>query len=121
MARGTISAERMARMRGRVEETFDKIGIRRRFPLAEDRYKNLVRDTANPLDVELPLALTQTDAREVTIGRSEQAADWLARFPAGSDVVGRDQVIVEGKTFEVFGPPEDVGTHLRAKLRYVEG
>lgn len=103
------------------EATFEVDAVRRRFPLVEDDYGNETPNTAAPADVPVKIALWQDNGTETTVDRDRQVSDWLARFPAGFDVTGRDLVVVDGRTFEVVGPPVDAKTHVRARLRHVSG
>lgn len=117
-----LTAWQRARMRSTTEATFEGEAIRRRYPVIEDRYGNETRDTANPADVPgIPVVLWQEGATENRDDRDRQVEDWLARVPVGTDITGRDVLLVDGRTFEVIGAPLDAGTHLRLELRFVEG
>lgn len=119
---GLLTAAQIAGMQATTVSSFDKSGTRRRFPLVADRYSNQTRDTAHPSDLAISaLMLFQETGTENRIGRDEQLSDWVAKVPHGTDITGRDQLIVEGKTYEVIGPPDEFETHLRLQLRYVEG
>lgn len=117
-----LTATQRAGMRATTEATFEGAGVRRRYPLVEDRYGNEKPNLAAPDDMAIPnLVLWQTDGSETTQDRDTQIADWLARVPVGTDITGRDLLIVAGTTYEVVGPPANVGTHLRLRLRHVDG
>lgn len=89
-----------------------------------DEYGNPVEVVA--AGVNYPAWLEQTASEERTEDRDTQLADWLLVLPAGAVVDGNDRVQVEGKTFEVVGPPARVHTprgehHVEARLRSVSG
>lgn len=116
-----LTAGQVARMSDTTEATFEVEAVRRRFPLVEDVYGNETRDLDAPDDLEVSVALWQDNGTETTADRDQQVSDWLARFPAGFEVTGRDLVLVGDRIFEVVGPPVDAKTHVRARLRHVEG
>lgn len=117
-----LTAAQVARMRATVEDTFDKVATRRRYPLVRDRYNTQIRDTANPVDVAgIPIALWQNRGSEDVASRDQQTADFVGRVPVGTDVTGSDVMIVDGVPYEVIGPPLDARTHLRLHLRHAEG
>lgn len=119
---GLLTAEQLAAMRDTTESTFDKVATRRRFPVTTDRYNNEIRDLSDPDDLEdVPITLWQVGADESRADRDQQAGEWLARVPVATDVDGRDQILVDGDTYEVVGPPLDARTHLRLRLSLVEG
>lgn len=100
--------------------------VRRRFTTTKDDYNEDVRDTDNPDDV---IYLGRLIWRE-TIERTEtgQASAVLPSvlLPHDADVETTDQIIVDGLTFEVAGPPMQnpspgESTHLRVPLRRVSG
>lgn len=115
-----LTAGQRAAMAETTSATFETPATRRRFGVVEDDYGNEVEAGA-PDELELDVVLWQTEGTETTVDRDELVSDWIARLPLGADVTGRDLLIVDGKTFEVVGPPVDARTHLRARLRHVEG
>lgn len=119
-----LTATQRARMRSTTEATFEETATRRRYPTVEDRYGNEARDTANPVDLPgIPVVVWQERSSEDRDDRDRQIEEWLGRVPIGTDVTGRDVLILTdpARTFEVVGPPLDAGTHLRLSLRFVEG
>lgn len=91
---------------------------------ALDEYGNLVEVAG--AGVNYPAWLEQTAGDERTEDRDTQLADWLLVLPVGAVIDGNDRVQVEGKTFEVVGPPARVHTprgehHVEARLRSVDG
>lgn len=68
----------------------------------------------------------QTEAREVTEGRTTGIGTHLGVFPSGTVVDDSDKVRSEGVTFEVLGPPWRVWepgageSHVEATVRVVE-
>lgn len=116
-----VTATQRSAMAETTAATFELDGVRRRFPLVEDVRGNAKPNLAAPADVAVTLALWQTAGEETTVGRDRQVSDWIARFPVGTDVTGRDLIIVDGVTYEVVGPPVDAKTHVRARLRHVSG
>lgn len=114
-----LTLEQRDGLRATTEATFERPLIRRRFATVEDRYGNETRGQAS--DVAFLGVLWPEESTEATEDRDEQVADWLGRAPLGFDITGRDQVVADGQVFEVVGPPANVGTHLRFRLRHVEG
>ena len=68
----------------------------------------------------------QTEAREVTEGRTTGIATHLSVFPSGTEIDDSDKVRIEGVTFEVLGPPWRVWepgageSHVETNMRVVE-
>lgn len=68
----------------------------------------------------------QTDAREVTLGRTTGIATHLAIHPSGTEIDDSDKVRIDGTLYEVLGPPwrvwePGVGeSHIETNLRVVE-
>lgn len=121
-----VSTAQRAAMAATTSATFETAAIRRRFLLVEDDYGNETRDPANAVDVPVDVALWQESGTETTADRDQQVSEWIARFPVGFDVTGRDLLVVDDgepteRVFEVVGPPLDARTHVRARLRHVSG
>lgn len=108
-----------AKGRRRQVEQFRSTCIRRRFPIAKDEYGNDVRDLNSPQDVALPCRLVQTEAREVTVDRETQVSDWELILAWDADVEASDQIIMDGVTYEVLGPPDPGRIAKTARLRHV--
>lgn len=117
-----LTATQRARMADTTEATFEQTATRRRFPLVRDRYNNETRDTANPDDLpDVPVTLWHERSSEDRDDRDRQAEQWLARVPLGTDITGRDLLLVDDDAYEVIGNPLDARTHLRLELSLVEG
>lgn len=109
-----------ASMRTAVEATFDRTALVQRLTAAADRYGNPT--LGNPATVAtVPCSLARTGQREVTADRDTQIADWTCRLPAGTDITGRDHLLVDGVRYEVVGPPVTFPTHVHADVRHVDG
>jgi hypothetical protein len=70
--------------------------------------------------------LTQTSGEEMTVDRDTRISDWEVSLPAEAVIDANDQVIAQGKTFEVIGPPAQARQpgrvhHIVARLRWIEG
>lgn len=117
---GDLTATQIARMKTTFNTFLSKTATRRRFTTSENIYGDQERDTHTDLTA-IPVEIWQKDQSEQLINRDEQAADYIARLPSGTDIDGRDQLIVDGRTYEVTGPPADMRDHIRAEIRYVEG
>lgn len=107
-------------MQATTEATFTQAATRRRFAVVRDRYNNLVRGARQDL-ADIPVSLYQEDGDEDTDDRDQQRAEFRARVPIGTDITGRDQLIVDDVAYEVVGPPLDARTHLRLSLKHVDG
>lgn len=122
MSYGLLTDAELASLQASTKAAFDRSGTRRRYPTAPDRYGNDASNLAAPNDLAIPkLSITQMHGTELRVDRSAEIGDWIGRVPRGTDITGRDQLIVDGVTFEVIGPPEDLGTHLHLELRHIEG
>lgn len=92
---------------------------------AADRY-GTAQPTWTAVGDPLPCRLEQTDAEEVTVGADTQTSDWRLITVADADIDGLDRVLVDGRTFEVVGPPAVHHTpagahHVEARLRHIAG
>lgn len=117
-----VTATQRARMADTTSATFEGTATRRRFPMIRDRYNNLVRDTANPVDLaDIDVVVWHEASGEDRDDRDRQTEKWLARVPLGTDITGRDLLIVGAHQYEVIGAPLDARTHLRLELELVEG
>lgn len=72
-----------------------------------------------------PALLQQLSAEEQMQDRTEQAADWRLFLPPAAVVDGDSKVVVDGKPYEVVGPPDRLRTprgehHVEARLRSVD-
>lgn len=111
----------------RPERNFkQKVRIRSYQEGATDKYNDATDDHGDP--VEKRARLEQTDAREITVGRSTQISDWLLMIVKSAVIGANDLVLDEDdRVFEVIGAPSkerDVGgriTHVEANLRLIEG
>ena len=71
--------------------------------------------------------LEQTAAVEVLVNQETYTSDWLLILPAGTVIDASDQVLVDGATFEVVGPPArpwrpSTGEHhVECRLRQTTG
>lgn len=89
-----------------------------------DRYNNPQAEEKRKMT---RASLEQTDEQEVTVGRDTQISDWTALLPRDAKISGRDQIVWNGRTFEVIGPPAlrrgvgGKGAFLFARLRYIDG
>lgn len=117
---GDLTATQIAGMKATFNTFLSKTATRRRFTTVEDSLGNQIRDTHSDI-TGIPVEIWQKDQSEILVNRDQQAADYIARVPSGTDVEGRDQLIVDGRTYEVTGPPADMRDHIRADIRYVEG
>jgi hypothetical protein len=91
---------------------------------AEDRYGNEAEGYGP--GVEEPCRLEQTSGTEVTDGRDALVSDWQLFLRANTTATGRSRATVDGRVFEVVGPPAEARTaravsHVVARLRHVEG
>jgi len=91
---------------------------------AWDRYHNPTwEDTAT---TETVWYVEQTEAREVTEGRTTGIATHLGVWPSATEVDDSDKVSSDGITYEVLGPPWQVWepgsgeSHVEANVRVVE-
>ena len=87
-----------------------------------DELGNQVRDTKTIQSN--PARLEQTDATEITVGRSTEISNWSLLLPPLTAVQPQSTVVVDGATFEVIGLPEVHHTpsgphHVQARLRLV--
>lgn len=115
-----LTAAQIAGMRATHETFLSKVATRRRFALVEDQYRDKIRGAPSDL-TNIHVEIWQENANEDRTDRDQQTRRGLARLPIGTDITGRDQLIVDGITYEVDGPVADRFTHLMAKLLYVEG
>ncbi len=91
-----------------------------------DEYNNQVSDWTSPTETEWPARLEQLAGREVTLDQQTEVADWICYLPPEADVQGGDRLQVDGRTFEVVGPPNRATTprrasHLEVSLRHITG
>lgn len=117
---GDLTATQIARMKATFNTFLSKTATRRRFATVEDTLGNQIRDAHSDV-TGIPVEIWQKDQSELLVNRDQQAADYIARVPSDTDIEGRDQLIVDGRTYEVTGPPADMRDHIRADIRYVEG
>lgn len=90
----------------------------------DDRYGNPTEGYGP--GVEEPCRLEQTGGTEVTDGRDALVSDWQLFLLPDTTASGRSRATVEGRVFEVIGPPAEARTprrvsHVVARLRHVEG
>lgn len=85
---------------------------------AEDRYNSPTWVETTTAGV--PCYIQQTEPKEVTIGRETQIADHLGVFLVGTVLDGSDEVIRNGHTYEVIGPPWEVWNPRLAQVGQIE-
>lgn len=66
------------------------------------------------------------DVKEYQQARDTVTGEWRLLCNIGVDIEAYDQVLSEGRTFEVTGPPETARSprgphHIEANLRWIEG
>lgn len=99
---------------------FDRVATRRRFFPALDRFNNEVRDESDPEDIETACQLSPNAGAEAGTDRSTVTTNWICRMPPTVDVRAADQVIIDGTTFEVDGPPQVFPSHVHVDLVVVK-
>lgn len=68
----------------------------------------------------------QLGAKEVQGGRDTAIAPWVFIVPTGTEITAYDQVLYNGMTFHVEGPPANAHTpdgehHMRVTATWIEG
>lgn len=92
-----------------------------RTPGTSDAEGNVV--TANT-SADYPALVQQTDAIEVLVGDVRSVSNWLLFLLPDAAINAQDQVVVDGRTYEVTGEPAVLRTprgphHIEARLRIV--
>lgn len=93
-------------------------------PGAVDRYNQLT-ETVTVTTTDVPYRLEQTESTEITVGESTVVSDWKLFLMPTVTISHLSRFIdVDGRTFEVVGPPNKLVTprgphHIEARLRYV--
>lgn len=49
--------------------------------------------------------IEQKQASDTTAGQSVGSEEWLCVFPAGTSIDQNDRIVVDGATYQVYGPP----------------
>lgn len=114
-----ISADQLASMQTQLEASLHQTCTRRRWPDVADGYGNLVRDTANPVDVVYPCRLVPAPGNESTVDRDVQTSEASVLLPHDADVAGGDALVIDAAVWEVLGPAvtQSWATHLRVLVR----
>ncbi len=79
------------------------VTIQRRDGGAKDKYGNEIPYTSSTVTVQGHIE--QTSEQEITLDRETYISEWRIFLPAGTEIDGKDRVIVDGQTFEIIGPP----------------
>lgn len=64
--------------------------------------------------------IEQKQAADTTAGQSVGSEEWLCVFPAGTAIDQNDRVVVDGVTYQVYGPPWSVANPRLATAGQVE-
>ena len=96
----------------------------KKYTYSEDSLGNQVR-VLLPTSTDYPCRLEQTDSQEITLGQQTEISNWRIFWPPEAIVDSEDEVVVEGVTFDVLGPPAIEHTprgphHQVARLRFVQ-
>lgn len=91
-----------------------------------DRYGNESLDWSAASSWVTKGWLARVDESEDQDGRDALISGWRLFLPVGTDVDGRDRVVIDGTTYELDGPPARPWTpdgehHVECRLRLVEG
>jgi hypothetical protein len=83
----------------------------------EDDYGNVIADHL----VSATVCEFQQDARKEHDGTNDLSeSKWRIFLPTGTDITSGDQVVVDGKTYEVDGEPESVRNPRTRTMSHLE-
>lgn len=88
----------------------------------KDRGGNPTWEDSAP--VEVRCRIEQSDAEEITVGRTTEISTHVGFFPVGTALDASDRIAVDGVTYQLVGPPASVHAyagehHIEATLRVV--
>lgn len=91
---------------------------RRRPSGAEDAHGNPT--TVDEDDELVACYYEQTQPSEITVGRSLEMADGLLVLPADTEAAANDEVVIDGITHAIIGPPWQVFDPVSGEVSHIE-
>lgn len=91
-----------------------------------DRYGTVTLDWKNPTQTVVRGEVQPRATSENAVGRSLEVIDAVLFLPPDADLLASDRVLINGVTYRVVGPPQQVQRlgrphHLIANVTNVEG